>query len=177
MKKQTILLISFLVFLFIYFLQSNFFSWFTIAGVKPNLFVILVLFLSLFAGKNIGVQTGIFFGICLDFFISKKIGISGIMLGIIGLLGGYFEKNFSKDSRITIMIMIIGSTIIFEVGSYFLNYAILKTNLEIQAFIKILVIEIIYNTLITIILYPLLQKIGYRIENEFNGSRILTRYF
>ncbi len=177
MKKQTILLISFLVFLFIYFLQSNFFSWFTIAGVRPNLFVILVLFLSLFAGKNIGVQTGIFFGICLDFFISKKIGISGIMLGIIGLLGGYFEKNFSKDSRITIMIMIIGSTIIFEVGSYFLNYAILKTNLEIQAFIKILVIEIIYNTLITIILYPLLQKIGYRIENEFNGSRILTRYF
>lgn len=177
MKKQTILLIAFLVFLFIYFLQSNFFSWFTIAGVKPNLFVILVLFLSLFAGKNIGVQTGIFFGICLDFFISKKIGISGIMLGIIGLLGGYFEKNFSKDSRITIMIMIIGSTIIFEVGSYFLNYAILKTNLEIQAFIKILVIEVIYNTLITIILYPLLQKVGYRIENEFNGSRILTRYF
>lgn len=177
MKKQTILLISFLVFLFIYFLQSNFFSWFTIAGIKPNLFVILVLFLSLFAGKNVGLQTGIFFGICLDFFISKKIGISGIMLGIIGLLGGYFDKNFSKDSRITIMIMIIGATIIFETGSYFLNYAILNTNLEIQAFIKILSIEVIYNTLIAIILYPLLQKLGYHIENEFSGSKILTRYF
>ena len=59
----------------------------------------------------------------------------------------------------------------------FANYFILGTNLEIFAFLKILLIEVIFNLLLTIIIYPLLQKFGYYMENEFKGNKILTRYF
>ena len=45
------------------------------------------------------------FGILLDLFIGKKVGISAIMLGIVGLIGGIFDKNFSKESRISIILM------------------------------------------------------------------------
>ena len=31
--------------------------------------------------------------------------------------------------------------------------------------------------IIVIILYPLIQKFGYSIENEYKGNKILTRYF
>ena len=31
--------------------------------------------------------------------------------------------------------------------------------------------------IITIILYPLIQKFGYAIEEEYKGNKILTRYF
>ena len=44
-------------------------------------------------------------------------------------------------------------------------------------FIITLLIEVIYNTILTIILYPLIQKIGYAIEDVFKGQTILTRYF
>ena len=54
---------------------------------------------------------------------------------------------------------------------------ILGINVEILNFIIILVIEIIYNTVLTIILYPLIQKFGYYIEDEYKGNKILTRYF
>ena len=161
MKNVIIIITTIFIFLILYFLQVNFFNWFTIAGISPNLFVILVLFLGLFAGKRVGVPMGIFLGILLDLFASKKIGISAIMLGIVGIIAGVLDKNFSKDSRMTIILMTILSTAIYEVGIYILNYIIVSTNIEIILFVKILLIEAIYNAILTVILYPLLQKAGY----------------
>ena len=121
MKKFITIVGCFLTFLIIYSLQSNFFTWFTIAGIKPNLFILLVLFIGLYAGRIPGTVLGMIFGICLDLFIGKTVGLTGICLGIVGFLGGYFDKNFSKESRITIMLMVIGSTFIYEVILYLLN--------------------------------------------------------
>ena len=73
--------------------------------------------------------------------------------------------------------MVLGETIIFEIVVYVLNYMIFSNNVEVLSFIKILAIEVIYNLIIVIILYPLIQKFGYYIENEYKGNKILTRYF
>lgn len=86
MKKILSTIIIFLIFILIYFLQSNFFSWFNIAGVKPNIFIILVLITGLFIGKIYGATTGIVLGLLLDFFIGRKLGIYAIQLGLAGLL-------------------------------------------------------------------------------------------
>lgn len=177
MKKAIVVIGIFITFLITYFLQVNFFSWFTIAGIKPNLFIILVLFVSLFAGVKVGIGYGIFFGIFLDIVLGKSLGIYTIMFTLIAILGWYFDKNFSKDSRLTIMLMVMASTLIFELGSYILSALILGTSVEVLHFIKILIVEIIYNAIITIIIYPAVQLIGYRIEDIFKGQKILTRYF
>lgn len=176
--KKTIINIAFIVIvLIIYYLQSNFFIWFNIAGVMPNLFVILVLFIGLFASQTMGTAYGVGIGLLMDVLLGNKLGINALSLGVTGFLVGVFDKNFSKDSRMTIMFMVLGSTVIFETLSYLLNYVFLSTNVEILSFIKVLVIEVIYNLLVTIILYPLIQKCGYSIENEYKGNKILTRYF
>lgn len=177
MKKTLVIFGILITFFLFYFLQTNFFSWFTIAGIKPNLFVILVLFIGLFAGRIVGVVSGTLFGILLDLFIGKNVGPTGIMLGLIGFLGGYLDKNFSKDSKITIILMVIGATAIYELGKYILNIIAFKWDIEIWAFIRILVVEIIYQFLLTIILYPIMRKIGYAIENVFKGNNVLTKYF
>lgn len=91
MKKAIIITSMIFVFLVLYFLQTNFFNWFTINGVSPNLFVIFMLFIGLFAGKRLGIPLGVALGLALDFFISKKIGISGIMLGLVGIIRRNFE--------------------------------------------------------------------------------------
>lgn len=143
----------------------------------PNLFVIYVLFIGLFYSKIAGTTYGTICGLLLDLFIGRKVGISAIMLGTVGLIGGIFDKNFSKDSRITIMIMVIVSTFIYEIGSYLLGYFIYEYTFEILSFVKILLIEILYNIILIIILYPMMQNLGYKIEEEYKGNRILTRYF
>lgn len=177
MKKALIILALIISFLIIYFLQVNFFSWFTIAGVKPNLFLIFILFISLFAGMKVGIPFGILTGLFLDIVVGKNIGIYGIMLGLTGVIGGYFDKNFSKDSRLTIMLMVIGTTCIFEIGCYLLQIVELSIYVEIIPFLITLIIEVIYNSMLTIILYPMMQNFGYKIEDIFKGQKILTRYF
>ena len=177
MKNTIIIIVTIIVFLISYFLQVNFFNWFTIGGVSPNIFVIIVLFLGLFAGKRLGIPMGIILGMLLDFFSNKKIGISAIMLGVVGGLGGILDKNFSKDSKMTIILMTIAVTAVYEIGTYILNSIIISINVEIIPFIKILLVEILYNIILTIIFYPILQKAGYYIEEVFRGKQILTRYF
>lgn len=177
MKKTIITLMIIITFLIIYLLQSNLFSWFNLAGIKPNLFIILVLMIGLFSGESRGIALGIIFGISLDFFIGKSVGISGIMLGAIGFLGGYLDKNFSKDSRLTMIIMIVLSTCLYEVGSYLFNYFVNDANISLWLFIKMLIIENVFNIIITIILYPMIVKLGYRLEKTYKENKILTRYF
>lgn len=177
MKKALINFILVLIFILIYFLQVNLFSWFKIAGVMPNLFVVLVLFIGLFYNKKAGVVYGILLGILLDLFIGKKVGISSIMLGTIGLIGGIFDKNFSKESRFTLIVMVTVSTLIYEIGVFVIGYFIFKYDFAIQSAIKILLIECVYNVILTIIFYPLIRNFGYKIEEQCKGKKILTRYF
>ena len=87
------------------------------------------------------------------------------------------DKNLSKDSKITVILLVMGATAGFEISIYVYKSMSIPMNIEIWEFIKILIVEIIYNALITIILYPLMQKLGYKMEEIFKNPQILTRYF
>lgn len=165
-------------FLIAYFLQTNFFIWFTIDGIMPNLFVILVLIIGLFAGKIYGIIYGIIFGFWLDLFIGNTVGLTSFMFGTLGGISGIFNKNFSKDSKLIIMLMIMALTGVFEIGIYILNIIFNSVQLELIAFTKILIVEIIYNGILGIILYPLLRIFGDYIEGELKMKKIIgIKYF
>lgn len=177
MKKFWLAIGFIITFLIIYLLQSNFFSWFTIAGIKPNLIIIFVLFIGLFTNRMYGLTFGVIFGLLLDIFISKKIGVSAIMLGAIGLLGGILDKNFSKDSKITIVGMVMITTFLYEFGAYIINSMIFSYIWEPKSFLIKVIIEVIYNAILAIILYPTIQRIGFSIQDMFKENKILTRYY
>lgn len=177
MKKILIHFALIMICIVLYLLQTIFFTNFTIAAVMPNLFVIFMLYVGLYMGRSMGVIYGIMYGIFIDLWMGKNIGITSVCLAIVGLLGGIFDKNFSKDSRITVLLMGAITTIVYEVVFCIIQYVILETNVDIIAFSKILLIEVIYNILLIIIFYPLMKMTGYEIENEIKGDKILTRYF
>ncbi|MCI8273548.1 MAG: rod shape-determining protein MreD [Clostridia bacterium] len=177
MKKIIIQVLLIITMLIIYFLQTNIFTNFTIAGVMPNMFIIFMLYIGLYLGRSMGIIHGIICGIFIDIWIGRSMGITSICLALIGLLGGIFDKNFSKDSRITLLFMGAMCTIIYEVILYIINYVVFGTNLEVIIFTRTLGVEVIYNLLLLTILYPLLKFTGYEIENEVKGDKILTRYF
>lgn len=177
MKKTISILCLVLTFFFIYFLQSNFFSWFNIAGIMPNLYVIFILFIGLFVKRKIGLTFGILAGLFIEILLGESVGIAALGLGIIGILGEYLSKNFSKDSRFIIILMVLVSTTIYEIISYILSMLRLGGTIEILAFIKILIIELIFNVFITIIIYPIIKKAGYYLENLFDDKILMTRYF
>ena len=177
MKKVRAVIYMIITFFVIYFLQANFFTWFNISGIMPNLYVILVLFIGLFLRKKLGLTFGIMIGIFLDFVTRRSVGISCIMFGMIGFLAEIIGKDFSKDSRLTIILMVMASTLLYEVGIYLSKIIFAQTPLELFSFIKILIIEILFNATITIIIYPIMKKVGYYFEDSFTDKMELTRFF
>ena len=78
MKKFFIHIGIILTFIIIYLLQSIFFTGFTIAGVMPNLFIILMLYIGLYMGRMTGFTYGIIFGIFIDIWVGKTIGFTSL---------------------------------------------------------------------------------------------------
>ena len=177
MKSFKGIIILLLLFIIIYFLQVNMFSWLNINGVMPNLFVLLVLFIGLFVGNKLGIVFGLLFGIILDMTFGRIVGPSGVLLAGVGLIGESFDKNFSKDNRLMIILVSIGCTIMFEVGMYLFKFATLQIEIEIIEFVNNLLIENIFNILLIIIFYSGIKKLGYYLEDTFKGRQLLTRYF
>lgn len=177
MKKGLAIFFIILTFFLIYFLQSNFFTWFTISGIMPNLYIILVLFIGIFIRRKFGVLFGLIFGLYLDIVLGTSVGISGITFALIGFLSEIFSRSFSKDSRITVILMVIGATILYESIIYAFNIIRCGISPEILSFAKILLIEAFFNSIITIIIYPIMKRAGYAIEDTFEDKMSLTRYF
>ncbi len=177
MKKFLTIIGIIVTFFVFYFLQANFFTWFNIAGIMPNLFIILTLFIGLFIGKKLGFVLGLIFGIYLDFLVAKSVGFSGVMLALVGLAAEYLDKNFSKDSRITIILIVMGSTIFYEIGMYIFQILKWGIAIEILPFLRILAIEAFFQIILVIILYPMIQKVGGIVEEAFKNKVVSTRYF
>lgn len=177
MKKAIIIFFIFIIYFLLYFLQVNFFNWFTIAGIKPNLFVLLALFIGLFMDGKMGAILGFILGLYTDFLFSNTIGVSAILLGVVGFCGEILDKKFSKDSKITIVLMASLVTAIYEIILYLYSIIKLSVNVNILSFISILFVEIIYNAFIIIIFYPLIHRFGTYVENVFKNRKMLPRYF
>lgn len=74
------------------------------------------------------------------------------------------------------MLISMGTTLICEIIAYI--YKIINgDSIEVLTFLKIVLIEIIFNLMIIIIIYPLIRKLGEKLEQVFNEDKILTKYF
>lgn len=173
MKKVIDIFFIILIFFVIYFLQSDFFIWFNIAGVMPNLFIILVMMIGLFMKKKSGFIFGLIFGLCIDFFIGTRIGINAISLGLAGLTAESLDKSFSKDNRITVMFLTGILTIFAEIIIYVLQILFCNVDIQILSFVKIVLIEIIYNEIIVAIIYHFILLFGSKLENDFTNNSFL----
>lgn len=176
MKKILIITGIFISFLLIYFLQINFFNWYNIAGIQPNLFIILALFIGLYIGKIYGLTLGLIMGFILDLFTAKMIGTNFLIMGLAGFLGGIYDKSFSKEKLITLILMVAGTTMLCETIVYIIQIIFLEIELTLLQFIYIVLIEAIYNVILIIILNPLIQKIGISIEENFEKEKMFSKY-
>lgn len=77
----------------------------------------------------------------------------------------------------TLIVMSAISTLVCEIISYIFQIILFKLSFELGAFIKIILIELLFNSMIIIIIYPMLQKAGMLLEKVFTENKILTRYY
>ena len=96
------------------------------------------------------------------------------MLCLIGFIATWFDSLWSKDDRISIIVMVVLATFIFEFGAYFIKSIVLDFEVEIGIFFRILIWEEIYNILLTIIFFGMIKKLGYKMERKLKRSNMYT---
>lgn len=174
MKKIITFIFLILIFFVIYFLQVNFFNWFTIAGVKPNIFIIFIVVIGAYTQKIPTSILSIFFGIYLDIINAKTVGSSAFLFTIIGNLSQTINKNISNENKITLLINIMAGTVLYEMLNYFYMCFKFSNKIEFITFSKIVAIEVFFNIIITIILYPIIQKAGNILKKIFEKDNMFS---
>ncbi|WP_097677447.1 rod shape-determining protein MreD [Anaerosalibacter sp. Marseille-P3206] len=152
-------LIMFIIVVINFILQSTVFQYTRIFGVMPNTALIIVVCIAILKGKHIGGVIGLLAGFIQDIMFSQTIGPNALVLFFIGYLVGMTDQKLYKDSLFIPFIITAISTLAYH-GLYYVLMFFLGTNIRFTYFFKrIVLIEILYNSILAIPIYKWFSKI------------------
>ena len=167
MKRK---LITGLIVLVCFLLESTVFHKLTFANISPNLMIIVVSSFGFMRGQKTGMTVGFFSGLLVDLFWGNMLGFHMLVFTIIGYLNGTFERLFYDDD-IKLPIILIGtSEIIYSLIMYGCMYMLQGDFLFGNYLYLIILPELVYTILITLVLYQIILKINRKLESEEQRS-------
>lgn len=151
--------------LFFLIVQATWFEAIALFGIKPNLFIVYIVTLSCFCSKKEGAVTGFFFGLMLDFMIGKVIGLNAVLMLLMGLFIAYFcERVIRKNTVFIVMLIVLLASFFYELLYYIVSFV---GDLNFKAvFLKTLVPECIFNSIISIPIYGIIKKLSGRLWKD-----------
>lgn len=142
-----------------FILQSTLLPYFNIFGVVPNTALIMVVIISLAKGKYYGGVSGLIIGLLQDIMFSNAIGINAFIFFFAGYLIGFIEDTFARDNIINPIIFTATTTIYYNI-MYSLFIYFLGRSISFETVVKsVFSIEVIYNSVVSILIYKIFQKI------------------
>jgi rod shape-determining protein MreD len=141
-------------------LQSSLFHYISLAGVMPNLILILVVSTAYMRGRLPGLLVGFFSGLLVDLFYGSTVGLYALMYMLIGYLAGYANRIYSEDDY-TLPLIFVGAADLLYTFFYYVFEFLLRSRLNLPFyFIKFMLPEVIYTIAASVIVYKLLNGIN-----------------
>lgn len=160
MKKIVISVITVFI---LFLLQTSIFHHLSLNGIVPNLMLIVVCSYGFLRDESDGVLAGFFCGILIDAMYGDYIGFSSLLLMYIGFFNGMLNRLYIDD-KIRLPIICIGiSDLIYSLVYYCLRFLLNGHFNFIFYLVNIILPEILYTVVISIILFPLIMFIDKRI--------------
>ena len=136
-----------------YLLQTTLFKAITLAGIVPNILLIITSAFGFMRGKNEGMFIGFFSGLLIDIFFGKIIGFYALVYMFIGFVNGFFRRIFYPEDIKLPMILIGLSDLLYCFLCYIFLF-MLRGKLHLGFyFVHIMLPEVVYTVLVTLILY------------------------
>ena len=112
-----------------YLLQSTVFSHLELAGIKPNLLLIVTAAFGFMRGPKEGMWIGLAAGLLLDVQCGDIIGFYGLIYLLVGALNGLFEQLFFDEDIKLPLFLITLSEFLYGIVIYFLMF-LLKSDFK-----------------------------------------------
>lgn len=134
-------------------LQATIIKEISIGGISPDLLIITTVSFSLLFGRVKGSFLGLAVGLLRDIFYLNIIGFYALIYVYCGYLTGSLDNNFHKDSLVIPTIIIAICDLAKGLFVYIITY-LLRGRTDIgYYFIRIIIPEVVYTTLLAVILY------------------------
>ena len=163
-------LITAVIIIAAYLLQCTVFSSLELAGIKPNLLIIVTASFGFMRGSREGVLVGFVSGLLADIQFGDMIGFYALIYLLVGYINGMFQRlYFDEDIKLPLFLIAI-SEFLYGIIAYFLTY-LLRSDFNFLLYLnKIILPELIYTIVITLGLYPLILFINHKLEAEEKRS-------
>lgn len=149
-----------------FLLQSTIFHYIELAGVVPNLLLIVTMSFGLMRGRREGMLVGFFSGLLIDIFFGSVLGPYALIYMTMGYANGFFHRIYYVEDVLLPMLMITLNDFIFNVIIY-LIYFLLRNRLNFGEYLLTVILpEMIYTIIITLFFYKLLVRINLRLKKS-----------
>ena len=167
MKRK---IITVCIILICFLLQCTVFKGLQLASVSPNLLIIVTSSFGFMRGKKEGMVVGFISGLLIDIMFNDLIGFYALIYTLLGYANGFFRKIFYDDDIKLPLILIAASDFLYgHIVCIFMF--IMRRRLDYFYYLKSIIIpELIYTILITLILYQVILRINRSLETEEKRS-------
>lgn len=167
MKRK---IVTVCIILICFLLESTVFPSLSFASVTPNLMIIVTSSFGFMRGKKEGMMVGFLSGLLIDIMFSDLIGFYTLIYTVLGYANGFFRKIFYDDD-IKLPLILIAASDFLQGNIICIFMFIMRSRFHYFYYLKSIIIpELIYTILITLILYQIILKINKKLESEEQRS-------
>lgn len=157
-RAKKIIIVAILIILG-FFLQTSIFPFLSINGVTPNIILVLVVSVAIMNGSMTAMIVGFICGLLIDIMYGGALGIYACFYMCLGYINGYFHVLFFAEANFSLPILVFVNELIYHILTYLVFFLPQqKWNIWFY-FKKTIAIEVLYTTIISLILYQVFFKI------------------
>lgn len=157
-------IVSTILIVFAFLLQSTLFSQFTLGGIVPNVMIVIIASIGFLQGSKAGMWFGFIFGLITDIFFGNLIGLYACLYMFVGYLNGAGEKYlFSHDIKLPLLLIMITDFCYSNIC--YILFFLLKGRFDYWFYLKSIILpELIYTTVFACLIYPFAHFIFEKID-------------
>lgn len=163
-------LLSALLVIFCFVLQSTVFKKLAFGGIVPNLMIVITASYGFMRGEKAGLLVGFFCGILTDIFFGGLLGLYAMIYMYIGYLNGKFNRVFYPEDIKLPLLLILVSDFLYGLICYGTMF-LLRGRFHFSFyFVNIITPEMVYTILVTLLLYPVVLWLNKKLEDREQRS-------
>ena len=167
MKRKVI---TFFIILISFLLQSTLFVKLKFGAVSPNLMLVVTSSFGFMRGRKSGIAVGAISGLLVDIFWGQLLGFHTLLYTVIGYLNGSFERLFYDEDVKLPIVLISASEFLYGICIYVFVYMLQGYFAFGTYLFSIIIPELVYTILVTLILYQVILHINRKLESEEQRS-------
>ncbi len=157
-EAKKIIIIAILVIIG-FLLQTSVFPFLPLFGAVPNIILLLVVSIAVMNGSISAMIVGFVCGLFLDAMYGATLGVYALFYMLVGYVNGYFHVLFFAEASFLPLVLVFVNDIVYHIATYLVFFVPRQKWNFLFYLKKIIIPELLYTTLISVVLYQVFFNI------------------